>query len=96
MNDARGAPAPRPPVPSGDVRFRSRRLSLPHPCVVDGRQDRGGGNARRQGPGERVGNTPARFLLVPRGGGVDGRIGTSCLPANLRPTTPPGGHPRDR
>jgi hypothetical protein len=60
--DVRDAPASRP-LALGDALSPSRRLSMPHPCVADGRQYRGGGNMRRQGPGERVGKTPARFLL---------------------------------
>jgi hypothetical protein len=60
--DVRDAPASRP-LALGDALSPSRRLSMPHPCVTDGRQHRDGGIPRRQGPGERVGNTPARFLL---------------------------------
>jgi hypothetical protein len=66
------------------VSAASLGLTMPHPCAADGRQHRDGGMTRRQGPGERVGNTPARFLLAPSAAGVVGRTGTSLRPATRR------------
>ena len=44
----RDAPASRP-LALGDALLPSRRLSMPHPCVADGRQYRDGGNAGLMG-----------------------------------------------